>query len=634
MKAKIACYSMISILTAVALFAHPVCSKNISEEEQLILVGIGAYSDGFYDIAEKQFSQFIKDFPNHGKIYDVCYLLGRTLLNQKKVNEARKVFSRIVNEARHFEYMDYAVFWMAQIETTLGKGEDAHKLLSSIIKRFPKFEWIDHCYYRLGLLDFRSNKFTSAESSFKKVSLLSKNKELIRFSWFWLGLLFYKQNNFEASAAYLKTILEDSQSVPQEYLRHALFLLAESQLRLGRFDDAKLTYKAFYEQFRSDPLMVDAYWRLGFCEYRLGNIKEAIEIFQAFKKEFKDSQLISYAHYLLGEIFLFNGDSPSSLKEFNLILNQPKGNVLWGASGIAIFWNYVYLEEMDEANKMFQKLQKLNAFEDEKIFLQWLNAEIIFSEGRIFDALPYYFNILNTRYRERALFQIGKGYFVGDKLREAATNLDILLLEFPNSKYFEESLFVKGECLIQLGNFDGALEAYDLIVKQNRTNPWLLFSLTQSGNLYLSRDENDKAEVLFKRILHDFPNHALFSHAALQLGNLSFKRKNLAEAISFYSLVLKGNIRDLFGEASFGLGEIFYQEGKYEKALANFELAVQYLKETSLWFFLTQLEIGNLQKKWGKYEEAKKSYRIIIEHSTDGEIRRAAKELLDHVDSP
>jgi tetratricopeptide (TPR) repeat protein len=192
---------------------------------------------------------------------------------------------------------------------------------------------------------------------------------------------------------------------------------------------------------------------------------------------------------------------------------------------------------------------------------------------------------------------------------------------------------MKGECLIQLGNLDHALGTYDLIVRQNRNNPWQLFALTQLGSIYFSRDENDKAEVLFKRIIHDFPNHPLFSHAALQLGNLYFKKKNIVEAISYYSIVLKGNILELFGEASFALGEIFYQQGKYEKALTNFETAIQYLKETSLWFFLTQLEIGNLQKKWGKYEEAKKSYRIVIDHSKDEEIKKAAKELLDHMES-
>jgi tetratricopeptide (TPR) repeat protein len=151
--------------------------------------------------------------------------------------------------------------------------------------------------------------------------------------------------------------------------------------------------------------------------------------------------------------------------------------------------------------------------------------------------------------------------------------------------------------------------------------------------IYLSREENDKSEEVFKRIIYEFSNHPLSYHAALRLGNLYSKKKNMVEAISHYSTVLKGNIPELLGEASFGLGEIFYQQGKYEKALTSFETALQYMKENSIGFFLTQLEIGNIQKHWGKYEEAKKSYRIVLDHSKDEEMRKAAKELLDRMAS-
>jgi len=43
--------------------------------------------------------------------------------------------------------------------------------------------------------------------------------------------------------------------------------------------------------------------------------------------------------------------------------------------------------------------------------MQWLNAEMLYAGGEIEESLPYYFNILNTRFREKALFRIGKGYF-------------------------------------------------------------------------------------------------------------------------------------------------------------------------------------------------------------------------------
>jgi tetratricopeptide (TPR) repeat protein len=360
---------------------------------------------------------------------------------------------------------------------------------------------------------------------------------------------------------------------------------------------------------------------------------DSIEIFQSIKDHSSDSILMMYTHYLLGEIFLALGDYPSSTKEINVLLNKTQGNMLSGVSLLALFWNFVHMGEMEEAYKVFQRLQKLNHFEDEKAFIQCLNAELIFLEGRISDSLPYYFNIINTRFREKALYQMGKGYFFENKFREAITNLDILFLEFPNSKYTEECLLMKAECLNQLGNLEQALETYDMIIRHNKNDIWHLFALIQIGNISLLRHENKRAENAFIKVIEDFPNHPLFCHAAFQLGNLYFKRNNIAEAIHFYSTVLRGNLLELFGKAYFNLGEIFYLQGKYEKAFSSFETGVSYLKENSLWFFLTQLEIGNLQRKWGKREEAEKAYLIILNHSKDEDIKKAARILLNHMDS-
>jgi tetratricopeptide (TPR) repeat protein len=181
-----------------------------------------------------------------------------------------------------------------------------------------------------------------------------------------------------------------------------------------------------------------------------------------------------------------------------------------------------------------------------------------------------------------------------------------------------------------LGNLNQALETYDLILKENKGDLWQLFALTQVGNIYLFQNEYTKAEEVFKRIIGVFPDHPLHFNAAFQMGNLCFKEKNIVGALYYYSVVLKGNMLELFGEVYFRLGEIFYQQGKYEKAFNSFEMAIQYLKESSSWFPLTQFEIGNLHRRWGKYEEAKRSYMIILDHSKDEEINNAVKEILNH----
>ena len=608
-------------------------SKAYSEDDQLMRVGAGAFKDRLYDIAEKQFSNFIKLYPKHEKVFEIYYLLGRTLLIRGKLKEAKIAFSKIMSDGSTFGYMDCTFLAMAEVEMRLGNGDEAAKLLLSLISKFPKFEQIDYSYYLLGLLQLASNQLSAAEASLKKVPQHSKETQLIQSSSFWLGILSFKQKQFETALHYFTSIQESSKSLSPQYLKYTLFWLGETQLKLGKYAEAQLNYQTFCERFKNDPLIPEAYWRMGFCEYQSGNIKNSIETFQSFKNQFKDSPLLLYVHYFLGKIFLMSGDYPSSIKELNLILNSSQGEAWGGTTLVTLYWNYILLGEMDGANKIFQRLQKLSHSQDEKTFIQWLNAEMFFNNGEIADSLPYYFNVINTQFREKALLQIGKGYFFENKFREAIINLDILALEFPTSRYLEEGLFIKGECLLNLGNLNQATEAYSEIVRQNKNNFWQLYALTQLGRIYAFRNEHDKAEHAFKMALEGFPNDPLFYNAALQLGNLNFKKKDIVEAIHYYSIVLKGNILELLGEAYFGLGEIFYQQAKYDKALNSFETAIQYLKETSSWFFLTHLEIGNLKRKWGKYDEAKKSYLVILDQSKDEEIRKAARECLSRMES-
>ncbi len=622
-------FFILSILFFFEFFPLPVVfSKGLNEDEQLILVGTGAFQDGLYDIAEKQFSFFLRDFPNHGKTNDVSYLLGKTLLLREKWKEAKSVFSRILQENKNFDSMDYVLFWMAQTELKLGNPEMSRRWLVSLIQNHPKFEWMDYAYYLLGCLDVEANRFSSAETSFKKVLLLSKREELLRSASFWLGMVSLKQNAFEKATLYLKPLWEDSKPLPPSRRKETLFWLSEAQFKSGQLREALQSYQTYYNQFRTDPLIPQVYWRMGFCEYLLGNLTNSVDQFKSFLSLFKENPFSLYAHYVLGEISLSLEDHTASIKEFNQVLQAPQSHPLWGTSLLLLYWNLLQSDGKEEANRIAQRLFKLHTADDEKGMIQWLTAQSLFAEGKILDALPYYFGILNSRFRERALFQIGKGYFLEKQFREALTNMDLLLLEFPNLKSLDEGLFIKGECLFRLSDTLRALEAYGQILAQPQKNPWNLMALTQSGihDLFLHQDE--RAEVAFKRILEDFPNHPLFYHAAFQLGILNEKKKDLQGASHFYGIVLKGNLPELIVPTYFRIGEILIKQEKEEKALASFKAALPYLSGGSPWFDITQLEIGNLQSRWGTMQEAQRAFQRVQDQSRDEEIKSAAKELL------
>ena len=262
-------------------------SKSLNEDDQLIHVGLGAFQDGFYDIAEKHFSLFIRNFPNHGKTNEVSYLLGRTFLFQGKWKEAKAAFSRLVYDTKTFESIDYALFWMAQIEMKLGNPEASRRWLVSLLKNHPKFEWSDLAYYLLGCIDAEANRWNLSQGSFKKVLTLSKREEIVRGASFWLGMASLKQDDAQRATLYLRPFRDESRPLPEAYAKGALCGLGEAQLKLGLYEEAGRTYEAFCERFKQEPLIPDLSWRIGFCAYRSGKLREALELFRAFQTRFR-----------------------------------------------------------------------------------------------------------------------------------------------------------------------------------------------------------------------------------------------------------------------------------------------------------------------------------------------------------
>jgi TolA-binding protein len=85
-----------------------------SSPQELLLVGTGAFNEGFYQVAEAQFRAFLRTYPHHIHAPKVMYLLGKVLYEQKKFAEAKGMFVELVTSPKALRANDAVYFWLSR----------------------------------------------------------------------------------------------------------------------------------------------------------------------------------------------------------------------------------------------------------------------------------------------------------------------------------------------------------------------------------------------------------------------------------------------------------------------------------------------------------------------------------------
>ena len=81
---------LLSIILFFYFLLSALPSFGVSPQE-LYQGGIGAFTEGFYPVAEARFREFLRLYPRHSQAQGVGYLLGKALYKQKKFSDTKKI---------------------------------------------------------------------------------------------------------------------------------------------------------------------------------------------------------------------------------------------------------------------------------------------------------------------------------------------------------------------------------------------------------------------------------------------------------------------------------------------------------------------------------------------------------------
>lgn len=444
-----------------------------------LAVGNYYYKNGDSVKAENIYKEYMKN----DKDLDIGNSLVNLLVNEKKYGEVIHYLDMLEenNDSNYLKGIAY-----------MGSGdyEKANGYLSSLLKvEGLNSELKEKVEYNIIKNNFLWEKYDvvieSGEKYLGSTYIYGLDDIVDR-----IGLSYYRLGNYEKAREYFLKL-----EVVPEYKGYARFQIADSYYAEKNYEKARDEYKKVYSDKNNTMYEEDAkYWELN-CILNLKNNEEYLKASDEFLKQFPNSSYTRNILSVRGNMLSSSGNTEQAVKEYENLYNKSEQTV----------------EKDQTVEKIIELYDETDNIEAKSLWIEKFSDKYKKS---------YYKSI---SYREKNM------------IAEAQAEEKILL---ENDKYRDYALINSANDKFKAGKYDEALKEYQL-VRDMDASTYKDLAVYQSGNIYVMKKENDKAEIELSKVFVLYPNSPYAIPAKLKLAEVYENKSDFNKAISVYKEVLE-----------------------------------------------------------------------------------------------
>jgi TolA-binding protein len=514
----------------------------------LLASGKKAFADGQYPLAARSLQKIVDEYPESPRAQEAGYLLGVSHFYAGSYEEALSALGALRTRSPKSPLAARAGYWLGASNLKLGRYEKALELLVEQISR------------------------TGADATYRQQAMLLA------------GTALEELGRDVAAAARYRALLGESPSDAEtdaaDGLRaEALFRLAGTEYRAGRFTQARDMYAKVSLEHPRSVLVRDSVFFLAECELALGNLAGAEKRYRTVLTVYTDSPYKNTASLRLADIAARGGRSDEALQQVDALLKQAgAASLSTGARAEALRLRGDILFDkkgFEAAIASYTRARELTADEADRQAVQYAMGLATLGLGKkaeaalLFDAAR---TGPNPQVFEKASFQLAVALSDLGKLREAARALSKLAADRPKSARAEEALRLLATTLEKTGDSSAAVPRWDALVRGFPRSPTLPEYLYRRGLALMKVGKQALALEDFQRVVKEFPRSPLRDESAYSIGYIYSQRGEHGRAVPFFQSVPQGSgPGDLAERSSLAIGICWFNMGSYEKALASFE---------------------------------------------------------------
>ena len=610
---------------------------NMYSDKMLYRLGRSYFFSGEYKTAQKNFREFLEKYPHSSHVQDAYNWLGETYFKRNKYQEAVEAYSEIITRFPDYEMLDYAYYSRAWSYLNLQQYDKALEDFRYVLKTYPEREFIPSVKMYIARTLLMTGQYEQASQEYLAILQEGANEQN-REALFWLAESAYKQGKYDAALQYYRQFLENP--VPEEYADNATNSIAWSLLNLNRPQEAIQEFQQFLSAYPRSELTPSALFQLGALLLQDNRTEQGIQIFEEHLSRYSDSEYTAEILFQLGQTYFDQGLYEKSSERFQQLIDTReswylalaffmKGSNLYAQqhydAAIASYESALEQAQQDKINEQDQDIQAnaKQVLQDARFqiglcyFKQALYAESI---SQLSQLLTYTDSELP--YKDQIYYWIGEASFNQQRYAAALEAYQHILHEYPQSSVALEVQYSAAWAYYALERSEEALNAFERVYQMDPEGELASDALLQAGNNALNLENYARAEELYQQVQQEFPTSHQAYPAQLHLGETYYRSQQFEKAKdtleqAFAKVPDDNSVSlELLADAYNYLGLTYSQTDSPVLAISQFEQVLELTEAPELRANML-FNIAETYYKIGEYQQAESFYRWLLEEYPD-----------------
>ncbi|MBI4536312.1 MAG: tetratricopeptide repeat protein, partial [Ignavibacteriae bacterium] len=446
---------------------------------------------------------------------------------------------------------------------------------------------------------------------------------------FKLAINLYNDGLFDLAAEQLRQFIASYPTSGQTV--EARFYLGLTQLKLKRFEDARLTFQTFALTYQDNPKAPEAWWNVGESYAAVKNFKEAALAFERVKVFHPKSKTAPLALVEASKHFSLAGETDNARRVLRIVVQEyaTSNAVLAARTQLG----KIYFEEgqLDLAQSELKRVVDGDPSAEARGQAMLTLGSIYQATGKSEQAHALYQEILKKHKTglvvDGAYLNLGKLEASSGKYLEAIARFKKVIDAKTDTSLAQEALIETGDAYASLRDYPNTVAFYEKYIDMyphNSRVPELLWkSAIANGKGKNFRKSNDACN----RLLKSQAASPLKRRAMLKLARNAEEQKVPSQAVQFYAAFLEQFSDDPSTDAV-----LFRVATVHERDLHDLRKAAAYYELLATRFPRSRLVDDAYFQAAGCYEQLKEFDRAlqlcrhIVEALPSSEFRTAAEE--------